>query len=114
MSSTLRRFDDFDGKKLLEELKVMANDSVVIDAVFQLIRLDVKTSYFDSHGEFPTERYIDDIIIKTQLHRMSGIIMHIQELKIKDLQKDIIKRDQEKSQAETLFNIKQQIEELEK
>ena len=65
--SILNDFKEVDAKKLLEGIKDLSLNDAIVSAVLNLVELEVKTSYLEIHNTFPTERYVEDIIIKNEL-----------------------------------------------
>ncbi len=82
--SILNDFKEIDAKKLLEGIKDLSLNDAIVSAVLNLVELEVKTSYLEIHNTFPTERYVEDIIIKNELNRISLMIIHILSTKVKE------------------------------
>ena len=83
--SILNDFKEIDAKKLLEGIKDLSLNDAIVSAVLNLVELEVKTSYLEIHNALPTERYVEDIIVKNELNRISLITISILSTKVKEL-----------------------------
>lgn len=89
MSTLNSKLDEVDGKKLLEGIKKLSEKDVIVSAVLNLVELEIKASYLENADILPTERYVEDIIIKNELHRISLLTIGVLSNKVSDLKEQI-------------------------
>lgn len=104
-----------DAKKLLEEIKTLSEKNIVVSAVLNLIELEIKADYLYSGDHLPTDRYVEDVITKSEIYRMALLMISFLSSKNEELNFQLSEQSHYlESVLNNLKDLKYRMERLEK